>query len=95
MPTLDFGHGKIEFLHDDNLVYCKLYGIYTDDDSIAMRSYLDTSFAKTSGPTIRIWDTSNILPGQYRLTPKGVDRTTSWGGIREKEVAGKHYVRHC
>jgi len=82
--TVDLIHGIIEVLIDGNLIYLNVFGEYTDDDIMAMTEYLEKFFTEVGGPTIRVWDSTNISEGGFKLTSKGTDKFAEWS-IRIKK----------
>ena len=83
--TIRLDHGQVEVLVEGNLVYLNVFGEYTDGDALAMTKYLDRLFTEMDGPVTRVWDSTNIPEGGYKLTSHGTDEFAAWSRkIREK-----------
>ncbi|MEJ2688712.1 MAG: hypothetical protein P8130_01930 [Deltaproteobacteria bacterium] len=85
---IDLGHVEIDVLKNGNLIYLNVYGEFTDDDVIAMTKYLENFFDEISGPTIRVWDSTNISSDQFKITAKGTDQFNQWSGRMKKKWPG-------
>ena len=85
---IDYGHGRIEVTKDDNLIYFKVYGEFTDADVLITTEYMESFFAEIGGPTIRIWDGTNINSDQFKITTKGTDQFVSWADSIKKKWPG-------
>jgi len=83
--TIDFGHGRVEVSIDGNLIYFRVFGEYTDDDVMLMTQYMEKLFTEIGGPTIRIWDATNIPEGKFKLTSEGTDRFREWSEMIKKK----------
>lgn len=85
---IDLGHGKIKVSKNGNLVYFNVLGAITDDDIMAMTKYLENFFDEISGPTVRIWDSTNISSDQFKISPKGTDLFNQWSERMKKKWPG-------
>ena len=76
--TVALKNGSVEIYKEGNLIYLDVFGEYTDEDAIAMTAYLDQYFASINGPTIRVWDSTNIPQEGFLLSAKGTDHIARW-----------------
>jgi len=91
--TIDLGHGRIEVLINGNLIYFKVFGDFTNDDVLAMTGYLENFFKEAGGPTVRIWDSTNIAADQFKLNPKATNLLKQWSeGIKKKWPGNSAYL---
>ena len=86
--TIDLEHGEIKVLKNGNLIYLDVCGEYTDEDVLAMTKYLENFFDEIGGPTIRIWDSTNIGADQFKITTKGTDAFNQWSEKMKKKCPG-------
>ena len=85
---IELGHVEINVLKNGNLIYLNVYGEFTDNDIMAMTKYLENFFDEIRGPTVRIWDSTNISSDQFKLTPKGTDLFNQWSERMKKKWPG-------
>lgn len=81
-------HGKIDVSKFENIIYFKVFGDLADDDTSVLTRLSEAFFDEINGPTIRIWDLTDMTADQYRLTPKGIDTLEKWADIAKKRWPG-------
>jgi len=76
--TILLSHGSVEVLMNGNIIYMNVHGEYRDEDIPTVISYLDDFFNKINKPTIRIWNSTNITDGGFKLSPAGNATLLKW-----------------
>jgi hypothetical protein len=90
--TLRFGEGTVEVTVNDNVIFMKTLGLYTDEMAMAMTRYLDRAIAAVPSNPVRIWDSSDLPAGSFRLSSECVKAISHWSrGIKEKRPGSKAY----
>ena len=90
--TLDFGAGKVELSVVDNIIYLKIFGVYTDEMALEMTRRLDGIIKTVPGTPIRIWDGSQLRAEDFRLSTQVLEQISSWAErIKERKPGSKAY----
>ena len=86
--TIKLVNGSVKVLLDGDLIYLDVFGEYTDDDAIVMTKFLENLFIEIGGPTIRVWDGTNMSKNGFKLTSEGTDKFAEWSRRMNKEWPG-------
>ncbi|MCW8129127.1 MAG: hypothetical protein KIS92_01975 [Planctomycetota bacterium] len=77
--TLDFERARIDIGVIEQIVYIRVFGVYTDDVAHALIARLDKLLEHFPGDPIRITDVRGVPADQFKLTAACIDRISKWG----------------
>jgi len=90
--TLTFGEGIVEVTVIDNVIYMRILHVYTDDMAMEMTHYLDKIIDRIPEKPIRIWDSSELPAGSFKLSGECVKSISDWSkGIKVRKPGSRAY----
>jgi len=94
MPTetLRFGEGTVQVTIIDNVIYVRVLHGYNDDMAIEMTRYLDKIIDHIPEKPIRIWDSSKLPAGSFKLSSQCVKFISDWSrGVKARKPGSRAY----
>lgn len=86
-------YGRLEVLIDDDLMYLKLFGGYTDKDAVSVSEFLENLFAETGELPVRVWDLTNLSKDSLEIITPGINIFFEWSrGVRMRWPDGIVYL---
>lgn len=90
--TLKFGEWVVEVTLIDNIIYIKALNFFNDDIAIAITRYLDKIIEQIPDNPIRVWDSTCLSSGNFKVSIKCIQKIISWSqGIKSNKPGSKAY----
>ena len=91
--TLLFGETSAEIKINDNILYIKVVGPYTDEVALDLIRHIGIVAESIQPYIIRVWDGSEIPPESFKLTQPCIDKIAEWSqDLKRKKPGSKAYM---
>ncbi len=94
--TFDFDVGRAELSVNDNVIYIKTFGLYTDEIALEMTQHLDVVIDNIPEAPIRVWDSCELSSENFKLTKQGIEKIINWAKKIKDEKPGSqaYFIAH-
>ena len=76
--TINFGDRVVELTIVENVIHIKPMHYFDHELVTALGRRIDEIVEQVPGIPVRVWDSSCLLPGTFKVTQRGIDQMVLW-----------------